>query len=122
MDRILGRGRHASGDSVDGKQFDFKNESGIGWNGPWVTVAAIGKFGWNGEFDLVSGFHLGDALVPPSDDLTGAEDEAERLIAINRAIKLPAIGEPPGVMDGDGVALFRRGTAAGNDFFYFQFL
>src|SRR5688572_1724192 len=86
--------------SADGEKFYLENEGGIGRNRAGITFVAVGQFGRNGHLHFVARFHLRDALVPPGDDLSCAQNEAERFITIHGTVELAAIGKPARVMNG----------------------
>src|SRR6185503_10477370 len=54
----------------------------------------------DGELAHFTDLHPGDALIPSTDHLAGAQLETERFAAVPRAVELRAVGERSHVVDG----------------------
>jgi hypothetical protein len=74
---------------------------------PPGAALAVTQMRRNGELAHAAFFHAGDALVPAADDLTGAQLEAERVVAVLARVELASVGEPAGVMHADLVTRCR---------------
>jgi hypothetical protein len=85
----------------------------------WVTSRVM-------SYDaLAADLHALHAFVPAADHVAGAQRELERVVAVLARIELGAlaavvVAQPAGVVDGDVLAGFRLGAAAGDGVFVLQ--
>src|SRR5438270_6085175 len=66
---------------VNGQELDVEVQRRVRRNSG-TTGDAVGQRGWNHELSLLADLHAGDALIPALYDLTLAEREIERLVAV----------------------------------------
>src|SRR4051812_13928258 len=100
--RILRKGQHKN-EGVSGavvrrevnllhsKELDLEDQRGAGGDGTREAALAVGHGGWDRELSLAAHLHPLDPLVPPLDDLAGAELEAEGLAPIDAGVELLAV-------------------------------
>jgi|SRR6516165_2827855 len=92
--------------SLNGQQFNLENQGRVGWNRAGISRFPVRKFGWNRESGFVADTHGSHSFIPTLDNLPGAENERERFISVHGTVEFCAVGQPPCVMDSDGVAGF----------------
>src|SRR5205814_407153 len=90
-------------------QLDLEHEHGIGRDA-FLLLIAVGEFRRDLEPADAARLHARDAFLPPLDELV--QWEGGRLAAIEAAVELRhlVVGQPPGVVNGDGVAGLHRLT------------
>src|SRR5439155_18716853 len=96
----------------DLQELDFESQFRVRRNIPARSFFSVGELGRNDEFALAADLHADHALIPASDDLSITEDELERLLAIETAIELGAVGEPTRVVHPDDVVFLGCPTFA----------
>ena len=90
----------------DPEQLDLKHERCVGRNHAAGATCAVAEVGWNRQLALAADAHADHALVPASDDVTGAERKAERFTAVFCTV----CGSPlPRVYD-SGIAVVPAGS------------
>src|SRR5436190_24293763 len=97
--------------SFDVQKLDIEQQRRVRGNRAAGAARAVAELGGNDQGSRAADLHPGDALVPASDDLPGAELERERVVAVARAVELlpvmigrRRIVEPPRVVHRHGLA------------------
>ena len=93
---------------VDAHKLRVEDERGVGGDDATDGAVAVGKVRLDGELALLADLHAHEALIPALDDLTLADSEAERLVAVAAGVELCTIREGAGVVNLDGVACGKR--------------
>jgi len=75
---------------------------------------------WNCQFHFVANLHLRYAQIPPGDDCSLAQHEAEWFISVHGTVELFAVAEATSVMDGDSLPFLRERSAAASEVFNLQ--
>jgi hypothetical protein len=89
-------------ESADVQQLNIENKRGT-WGDRWRgTSGSVAEVGGNDELATPADFHAGYTLIPPCNDLSRSQGEAERLIAVSAAIELLPVRQPSGVVHGHG--------------------
>ena len=96
--------------AVDGQQFHFKQERGVGRNHIACAARAVSDCCGAGEFGFAADFHFLHALGPAGNH--AAQRKVDRLVALIRAVKFAAVGESAFVMHFDAVTGGVAGAAA----------
>src|ERR1700690_3435528 len=96
------------------QELHFERERGVRRD-PGAALRSVGERRRDDQLALFPDFHAGDALLPSFDDLSLAEDEVERFVAVARAVELLAVGQGAHVMHAHLVACFRGGPLAALD-------
>src|SRR5205085_9921834 len=93
------RSTHGDEREVKGEVRELRNDTDV----PFRTIAKIGR---DRQRALTADAHAGHSLIPSRNDFASAEAEGERIVAIARAVELPAfmiraslVVEPAGVVD-----------------------
>src|SRR4029450_10757778 len=94
----------ASGVRGDAEQLDLEDERGAGRDHPAGPALAVPQVSGDDELALAADLHRRHALVPAADHTAPADGELERLTAIERAVELRPVLEPPGVVHADRIA------------------
>src|SRR5690606_20055009 len=107
------------------QQLDFEDEGGIRWNHATSAACTIAQRSWNDQGAGAADLHALYAFVPAFDDVTCAERETERIVAVLARIELGAsaavrILQPARVMDGDMCACSRFCAFTDNFVFVLQ--
>lgn len=73
---------------LDGEQFDIKVEDGVAWDDATSAALSVTEAGGNDNFPTLANFHGSEGLIPASNDLSGANFEAEGSASIPAAVEL----------------------------------
>ena len=76
-------------------------------------LVAVGVVRRTGQSGLLANAHLGDSLIPASDDLADSEFEGEWFVSGAGGVEYFAVGESASVVDGDVGADFGFVSVAG---------
>src|ERR1700733_8050370 len=87
----IGFGRSTKSSGLHPQQLDIEDQRRVGRDDAAGAARAVAELGRDDQRAFAADFHPGDALVPPFDDLAGAEPEAERRAAIDRAVEFLAL-------------------------------
>jgi len=118
MHEVLGRDGGA--DVGDGQQFDIEDELGFGGNGAPADFAVSHLIG-DEEAALAAGAHTFEAGFPAGNHPAAALYELKGLVAVARAIELPAVAEPARVVNGVLLTGPGRASRSGFDLEYAHF-
>jgi len=84
-----------------------------------MTLLAVGVVRGASQLGTFAHRHLGNTLIPASDDLSLADAELERLATVTGGVKLLAVGQRTSVVDHYGLTrLGVGGLISGRNSFY----
>src|SRR5712691_4977893 len=75
------------------EQFDFKDQRGVRWYHAARAAGTIAELRRDDEGALTADLHRGDTFIPTGDDPLSADGKLERLAAVERTVKLLALGD-----------------------------
>lgn len=109
----------STSDLLDLLQLDIEDEVGVGGNVAGEAAGTVAKVAGDVEGGLLADLHLGDTLVPATDDLTdtdlddevAAADGGVELLAL--VVGLRSVLQEASVLNGDSLALGGGGASAG---------
>lgn len=79
--------------SLEVEQLDIKHQGGVGGDAAGDALGAVAHVRADGKLCSLAPGHLGNALVPASDDLASSQGEGEGLAPVSGAVHLGPVGQ-----------------------------